>query len=48
MHDQLDTSAENLPLRSLLRRIKVLAGVQMDAIGDDKQTLADIEERLEA
>ena len=48
VHAQLDTSADNLPLRSLLRRIKLLAGLQMDAIGDEQQTLQEIQERLEA
>lgn len=48
VHDQLDGSAEYLPLRSMLRRTKELSSVIMSALGDDGEPVKDIRERLEA
>jgi hypothetical protein len=34
LHDQIAADSEGLPLRSMLRRIKRLASVQMSALSD--------------
>lgn len=47
IHDQLADDEAGLPLRSMLRRIKRLAGVQMSAISDDRDPTESIRARFD-